>query len=122
MCSVQELEVLRPALHGVDDLLGAVIPDEHHSFEKSCLGVESDPQLALRILIIERPSDHGRTGHRDGVLFCDTVLPGRCPNDHATCAQASSAARIASERLRPSRSARAMTASSSSVVNRTGMT
>ena len=113
---------MRPASHGMDDFLSSVVPDEHDGFQQSGPCVEPDSQLAPRNLIVKWPLDQRGTGCRNRVVLRDAMFQRGRPYDHATCAQASSAARIASERLRPSRSARAMTAESSSAVNRTGMT
>lgn len=59
----------------MDDFLGAVVPDKHDGFEQSCLSVESDAKLTLRILFIERTSDQWRTGRRETILLTDAVLP-----------------------------------------------
>jgi hypothetical protein len=88
----------------------------------------SDPRSRTRVggtggVFVVKRDRHQRPSCRlDSVFFADAVLVCRATGDHAVCDQRSSAARNASDRFRCSRSARAITAASSSLVSLTGKT
>lgn len=50
--SGQEVPVLLPGWHGVDDHLVAALEDEDDGLKQARLGVEAEPQLATRPVIV----------------------------------------------------------------------
>lgn len=52
--SVEEAQVLRSALHGMDEFFGVVIPDKHHDLQEPRSGIKPNTQLALRNIVVER--------------------------------------------------------------------
>ena len=107
--SHDQVDVLRPSLHGVDEQLGATVEAKHNQLKKATGGVEPQPQLALRTLLI-KVGDEDRMFSRMSAVFSGDSMPQRrSVNPHyAASIQAFTAARIASERLTCSRSARAV--------------
>ncbi len=51
--SHDQVDVLRPCLHSVNEQLGAAVEPKHDQLEKATSGVEPQPQLALRTLLIK---------------------------------------------------------------------
>ena len=56
--SRKQTRVLRARLHRVDELLGAVIPDEDDDLQQSPDSVETESQHTLRLLIIEGDNEN----------------------------------------------------------------
>ena len=66
--SHDQVDVLRPSLHGVDEQLGATVEAKHDQLEKATGGVEPQPQLALRTLLI-KVGDEDRMFSRMSAVF-----------------------------------------------------
>ena len=118
----EHAEVLWPALHRVNEFLGPVVPYRHHDFKQAALHVKTKTEKTLRILVVQWGGYQRPRGGRNRVILTYPMLECRLTDDHAAWDQAASAALMASDRFRCSRSARAMIASSSSAVSRTGTT
>ena len=106
----------------MDEQLVATVEAEHDELQQSAGGVETQAELTGWALVVQIGRVDGMFGRVDAVLLRDAVLTCGLMDLHATCAQARTAARIASERLTFSRLARTVSASRSSGSSRTGTT
>ena len=119
----QQVVVLRTCLHGVDHELVPVVELQDNEFQETSGFIEAKPELPCRIVIVEL-GDVRRLGRGgENALRIDPVLEGRRVNCHyAAPSHARMAARMASDRVTCSASARAPSASRRSASRRTGTT
>lgn len=90
--------MLRASWHGVDDHLVTVLEDEDDGLEQARSGVEAEPQLAMRsVLLVERFDPERPVGCLGRALWEDPVL--ECPVVDVHAAKSASALRIASDRF-----------------------
>ncbi len=119
--SGQEIPVLLAGWHGVNDQFFAALEDEDNCLKQASVGVEAEPQFAVRpVLLIEWLHPDWPVGRLDCVVCKHSVLESAVMDLHA--AKPANALRIASDREMCSRSAMASTAASSSAVRRTATT
>src|SRR5690625_1925513 len=114
----QKVKHLRSSLHGVDHEFIPAIEDQNDRLQQSAMGVEPEPKLPSRTVIIEFFDPNCPCRSLDRISDFYPMLTCRGVNPHAEA----KASRITSERDFPSRSARASRALISSAVRRKAIT
>ena len=84
MLSAQQVVVLTPGFHGMDDKLVPAVEAEHDEFKQPAGWVEAEPKLACRALFVKVADVHRVLGREDAVIWRDSVLEGGVVNLHAT--------------------------------------
>ena len=103
----QKVKILRTCLHGMNEKLVALSNRRRTKFDEANVGVEAEPELPCCIVIVNICHKDAVFGSISSVFCADDVLQcGRIRLHYGASSQARTAARIASERLRCSRSAR----------------
>ena len=79
----EKFEVLFSCDHGVNDLFGTVVPDEHDKLQQSRAGIEPKTKLPLRVIVVQRRDKHCGLRSLNGVFWVDAMLKCRGANPHA---------------------------------------
>lgn len=119
---LEQVEICPAGLHRVNDLDGAVVIVQRDQLQDASVRVEPQNEVSLWMVIVQWAGEDWRLERRPNVVVCDAMFPRGWSDNHEAAAHWANAWRIASDRLRCSLSARAMTASSSASVRRTGTT
>src|SRR6185312_723044 len=118
--SGKQFEHLVSCFHGVNCELVSTVEYEHNRLQKPPLCVEPETKLPGRTALIEFLDPKRPHGRLNDVFRCYAMLQRGGVNLHA--ADAASASRMISERVFPSRVARASMADNSSAVRRSAIT
>lgn len=116
----EEVEVLAPCFHGVDQQLAAAVELQDDDLQQTTRRVEPEAELSCRTVLVQVTDEDRALGSVDGVMGIDPVPAGGGVDPHATYARI--AALITSDRLTWSRSARSPSSASNVSSRRTGTT
>lgn len=120
--SLQEVEVLRASLHGMNEQLIPTVEAQDNQFQEPTVRVETQPELARGVVVVQTSDIYVMLCRVDAIVFADPVFERGFMRLHATWVQARTASRIASERETCSCSARAFNAFNNASSIRTGTT
>ena len=114
---------MRTCLRGMNEKLVTAVESKNDKFEEATVGVEAEPELPCGVVVTYICVKNAVFGSMNAGFCADAVLQcGRMRSHYAASSQARTAARIASERLTCSRSAREANAFKRVASMRTGIT